>query len=216
MNSDSDQVRHRQRNQKGEGGRLKQELLEAAMRILDRSPAKELSLRMIAREAGVAAPSIYAHFDDALDLNTEIVRDCWRQLAAEMARVVREDGIGDAKGALRAQLGAYVRYAMERPSRYQLLFAMQPIHTEEQDDLPALLQPVFRMVRDTLRSLRDQGYTLPESSSFAATLMIISLVHGRIALAHLAPGREGNSAGGVETFMDETLDRLFPHPGQGA
>jgi len=42
------QMVKRQRNQRGEGARLKDELVEAAMRILDKSPGGQLSLRMVA------------------------------------------------------------------------------------------------------------------------------------------------------------------------
>jgi AcrR family transcriptional regulator len=41
----------RQRNQRGAGARLKDELIDAAMRILDRNPDAQLSLRMVAKEA---------------------------------------------------------------------------------------------------------------------------------------------------------------------
>jgi len=57
----------RRRNLRGEGGRLKAGVIDATMRLLDRSPTAESSLRMAAKEGGVAAPSIYAHFPDAVE-----------------------------------------------------------------------------------------------------------------------------------------------------
>lgn len=207
-------VQKRQRNQRGEGSRLREELIEAAMRILDRSPATVLSLRMVAKEAGVAAPSVYAHFTDAQHLTTEIVRECWRQLGEEMAAALTcalsASAQTDARVALKVQLCAYVRYAMERPSRYQLLFAMQPIDTNETHALPALVQPAFRKVRDCLDDIRGQGGTMPGADTFGAALMILSLVHGRIALAQLAPWRQGNDTAGLQEFVGDALDRLLP------
>jgi len=50
--------RPRRRNSRGEGSLLKGEVIRAAMRLLDRASNAELSLRMVAREAGIAAPSI--------------------------------------------------------------------------------------------------------------------------------------------------------------
>ena len=41
-------------------------------------------------------------------------------------------------------------------------------------------------------------------------LHILSLVHGRIALAHLAPWRGGNNAEGIENFVNDAVDRLLP------
>jgi AcrR family transcriptional regulator len=206
----SERGQRRQRNQRGEGARLREELIEAAMRILDRSPATVLSLRMVAREAGVAAPSVYAHFSDAQHLTTEIVRECWRQLGDEMVAAGETLGQEPPRSLLRAQMSAYVRYAMERPSRYQLLFAMQPSDANEANAIPGLVQPAFRKVRDALRAiLKAEG--MPSSDNgFTLALRLLSLVHGRIALAQLAPWRKGNDTEGVEAFAIEALDAIVP------
>jgi len=207
------QAAQRQRNQRGEGSRLRDELIAAAMRILDRTPATVLSLRIVAKEAGVAAPSVYAHFTDAKHLVNEIVRECWRQLGEEMLRATDGALDQDGRAILERQLAAYVRNAMERPSRYQLLFALQPIDIDNPHDLPSLVQPAFRMVRDTLRSMEVTGGELAQDDSFSLALHIISLVHGRIALAHLAPWRVGNEAAGIVAFVHDALDRLIPPRG---
>ena len=168
---------------------------------------------MVAKEAGVAAPSVYAHFTDVRHLMSEIVRECWRQLADEMGDGLVAEGAGHE--ALTRQLCAYVRYAMERPSRYQMLFAMQPMDVAEPHDIPGIVQPAFRKVRDALRAIRDAGGAIPGESSFSAALLVLSLVHGRIALAHLAPWREGNSASGVKRFVVETIVRLVQPKARG-
>lgn len=183
------------------------------MRILDRSPATVLSLRMVAREAGVAAPSVYAHFSDARHLTTEIVRECWRQLGDEMVSAGQLAGDNCARSLLKAQMSAYVRYAMERPSRYQLLFAMQPSDATEASSVPGLVQPAFRKVRDALRAILKEEGIPSMDNGFALALRLLSLVHGRIALAQLAPWRKGNDVDGIETFAIEALDALVPAKG---
>ena len=47
------------------------------------------------------------------------------------------------------------------------------------------------------------------TATMATALLVLSLAHGRIALAHLALNRRGNTAAGVEAFVLETLDLLF-------
>ncbi|CAN7599479.1 TetR/AcrR family transcriptional regulator [Phenylobacterium sp. LjRoot219] len=202
-------MQQRQRNQRGAGSHLRTELIQAAMRILDRAPAAELSLRMVAREAGVAAPSVYSQFADAKTLLAEIVRECWSQLGDAMAETAQAAPADDAYAQLRSAMAAYVRYAMERPSRYQLLYALQPVETGQFPDLPGLLQPAYRNVLAKLQQLSAEGVALPARDAESATLLIISLTHGRIALAHLAPHRAGNSAAGVEAFVLDALGRLF-------
>ncbi len=182
------------------------------MRILDSSPATVLSLRMVAKEAGVAPPSVYAHFADAQQLFSAIVRECWSQMGEAMESAGDEPEPSDPRASLKLQLCAYVRYAMERPSRYQLLFAMQPIDTDESHALPALVQPAFRRVRDGLRAISRAQGSRAVDGTFGLALHILSVVHGRIALAHLAPWRKGNDAQGIEAFVVEAVDRLLPAP----
>ena len=199
----------RRRNQRGQGALLKGEVISAAMRILDRAPGTDISLRMVAREAGIAAPSIYPHFEDAKTLMTAIVRDCWRQLGDEMTLAAETCAGADPLDTLKAQLAAYVRYAMERPSRYRLLFALPQLETEVLRDLPGMVQPAYRNVLHTLEHYLATGRALPWGQTADVTLFILSLTHGRIALAQTAPHRSGNAPAGVERFVFETLDRVF-------
>lgn len=187
---------------------MKGEVIDAAMRLLDRSPTAELSLRMVAKEAGVAAPSIYAHFPDARAVTTEIVRQCWAQMGDEMTRASVSAASGSVLDVIKAQMGAYVRYAMERPSRYQLLFAMQPIE-EHEPDLRGLLQPAYRSLFSSIERWAGEGRKLPGKDAISVTLLTLSIAHGRIALAHLAPLRPGNSAPNIEAFVMEALDQIF-------
>ena len=157
----SDGENLRQRNQRGEGSKLREELIQAAMRILDRAPASALSMRMVAREAGVAAPSVYAHFADAESLMVAIVRECWSQLGDAMTQSAALVDSDDPFRTLKAEMSAYVRYAMDRPSRYQLLYAFQPIEPERFSDLPGLLRPAYRNVLTCITQLAAQGVKLP-------------------------------------------------------
>lgn len=199
----------RQRNPKGEGARLREELIQAAMRILDGAPGTQLSLRLVAREAGIAAPSVYAHFDDARSMVTEIVRECWHQVGEVMAAALKASPADDALGRLKDQFGAFVDYAMSRPSRYQLLFALNPIDPEESDKMQGHLRPAYRQVFQTVEAFFDEGGELPGNDIPSSTLLLISLAHGRVALAHLAPHRSGNSAAGVKGFVLDAIARLF-------
>src|SRR5215469_8594971 len=58
----------RQRNPRGQGERLRDDIVEAASRLLADPAAPPLTLRAVAREAGVAATSVYLHFDDIQSL----------------------------------------------------------------------------------------------------------------------------------------------------
>lgn len=196
----------RQRNQRGEGGRLREEVIEAAMRLLDRTPAASLSLRMVAREAGVAAPSLYRQFADADAMMREIIGECWRQVGVAMLTAEMAAADRPALARLQAQMGGFVRYAMQRPSRYGLLFALA---VGWEHELGGPLRPAYRLVLETIeRHVREGGH-LATADPVSAAILTLSMTHGRIAIAHLAPARAGNSVDEVEKFVRETLAHLF-------
>ncbi|WP_284257904.1 TetR/AcrR family transcriptional regulator [Acidocella aquatica] len=199
----------RERNQRGRGDRLRSEVIDAAMRILDQNLLNELSLRMVAREVGVAATSVNTHFPDAKTMVTEVGRECWRQLGEAMADSTARLVHPTAFEELTAKMRAYVQYAMERPSRYQLLFAPEYASSESSPNAPGLLQPAYRSVIAPIEHLAAEGRTIPAKDAISTTLLILSVAHGRIASAHLAPWRAGNSAAGVTAFVVETLSQLF-------
>ena len=199
----------RKRNARGEGNRLKAELIEAAMRLLDRAPDTSLSLRRVARAAGIAAPSVYRQFADARSMMTEIVRECWLRMADAMEEAARESEAASALGDLKARMRGFVLHAMARPSRYQLLFAMRPIDPSTGLGMPGPLAPAYWSVERSLQAIVKAGGRLPAPDVFTSALLVLSIAHGRIALGHLAPNRPGNSAQSVAAFVSNTLDMLF-------
>jgi AcrR family transcriptional regulator len=55
----------RARNARGEGERLRDEIIVAATKVLSTiGPEDPFSLRAVAKEAKIAAPSVYIHFAD--------------------------------------------------------------------------------------------------------------------------------------------------------
>ena len=187
---------------------MRDELIQAAMQILDRAPATKLSLRMIAKEAGVSPTSVYPHFKDAKTLEIEVIRECWTQLGLEMERAAEQIPADQPGPKLKAQVSSYINYAMERPSRYHLLFAIEPIDLGAKQ-LAGMLQPASRNISDTLDEFVSIGGKIPADNVFNATVLTMSLVHGRVAIAHLAPTRPGNKKEKVIEFILDSLDHLF-------
>src|SRR5947199_7637735 len=70
----------RQRNPRGQGERLRDDIIEAASRLLADPAAPPLTLRAVAREVGVAATSVYLHFDDIESLTLATVNHLFGEL----------------------------------------------------------------------------------------------------------------------------------------
>jgi len=109
----------RQRNPRGQGERLRDDIIEAASRLLADPAAPPLTLRAVAREVGVAATSVYLHFDDIESLTLAVVNHLFAEL------IGRQDEITETDPRQRALAGAlvYCEFGLAAPGHYQLMFA---------------------------------------------------------------------------------------------
>ena len=101
-------------------GRLARALVDVARRILEAGGPTALSLRAVAREAGVSPTAPYRHFKDKTDLLAAVAHGGWEEvcrIAAEARRAVR-----DPRDALTEIGVAYVTFARENPALYQLMY----------------------------------------------------------------------------------------------
>ncbi len=114
----------RTRNRRGDGARLRDDILAGATAILDETGDEQaVTLRAVARRVGISAPSIYSHFRDRDAVLLAVVQDAF----AELDAVLR--AVNDVKGRprdpathLRAVSNAYLDYAAKRSERYRVMF----------------------------------------------------------------------------------------------
>ncbi len=117
-----DRERIRERNPRGEGDRLRIELLEAAAELMvEKGDLDAISLRSIAARAGVSPTAVYRHFDDHVSLLREAVAYCWSEFGLALAAADGE--VTDPYERLRASGRAYVAFALEQRGMYQVLFS---------------------------------------------------------------------------------------------
>ena len=125
----------RERNRRGQGGRLRTDIVVAAAELLDEAGTEQaVTLRAVARRVGIAAPSIYAHFSDRQAILLAVVQDAFAELAEAIRAAVtpgagesagegaRGDAGGEALARLRAACLAYLDFAATRPQRYRVMF----------------------------------------------------------------------------------------------
>lgn len=112
----------RTRNRRGEGGRLRADILRAGVELLDETGDEQaVTLRAVARRVGIAAPSIYVHFADRQALLYAIATEAFQELTGWIAQA-RDTAADPAVARLRAVCAAYLAFAVERPQRYQVMF----------------------------------------------------------------------------------------------
>ncbi len=94
-------------------GNLRPELVRAALALLADSGPAALSLREVARRAGVSHAAPYRHFSDRAALLAALAEDGFVELE------VRLEAAG---GELSDKARAYVGFALEHPQRFRLMF----------------------------------------------------------------------------------------------
>lgn len=98
-------------------GALREALLEAAETILRRDGLPALSLRAIAREAGVSHGSPAHHFQDLTGLLSELAAIGFQRLCSYLKTAL------DRPGAASDDVErAYVRFALDNPALFALMF----------------------------------------------------------------------------------------------
>ncbi|OKO69869.1 TetR/AcrR family transcriptional regulator [Bradyrhizobium sp. NAS96.2] len=101
-------------------GDLHEALLRAAERVLERDGLAGLTLRAVAREAGVSHAAPTHHFGDLTGLVSELAAIGFRQFNAAMIAAGASGATPNEKGLARAK--AYIAYAQAHPGMYGLMF----------------------------------------------------------------------------------------------
>ncbi|AOS64717.1 TetR/AcrR family transcriptional regulator [Actinoalloteichus hymeniacidonis] len=185
MADDSGTTPTRTRNRRGEGGRLRDEIVAAATELLDETGDESaITLRSVARRAGIAAPSIYRHFPDQPNIMLAVVQQIFAELAAKLHVAAAEAG-DDPRRRLFAVCDCYLDYAQQRPGRYRVMFGgvWMPALSETSvtaDDMAALGDECMGLLGTVLGECVAAGY----STSNDLAVDTVALWLGLHGLAH--------------------------------
>ncbi|MGA4507912.1 TetR/AcrR family transcriptional regulator [Propionibacteriaceae bacterium G1746] len=101
-------------------GDLAHALEVAAMELLDEQPAQAISLREVARRAGVSHNAPYHHFGDRTQLLKVLAERSMADLLARQLRVA--DAHPDPRAGARAVAEDYVDFALTRPHAFAAIY----------------------------------------------------------------------------------------------
>jgi AcrR family transcriptional regulator len=179
--------RIRGRRPQGEGARLRDELIAAAGRLLaaEDVDVDSLSLRGVAREAGVAAPSVYLHFSSKEELLRAVVSAHFTALQHAI-----ESGVAsahDPTSRLLAGCLAYCRYAAEHPGSYQLLFNTPRPEIKEPGFAGTSGAAAFQTLADGVAACMAAGVARG-GDPFRTATDIWSALHGTASLRRATAG----------------------------
>jgi AcrR family transcriptional regulator len=170
----------RQRNARGEGRQLRQDILKAAIDLIERAGSCEgLSLRGVAKEVGIAAPSVYPHFADREALLLAVLQQLFDELIelrnkAEEAAAAAGGGPGER---LRAAVFATVRFGLDRPGHYKMLFEGRVIPALSDPKAAAFGRPIQMRVTALIKEIDSNAENTERLS-----LLLWTAIHGVISL----------------------------------
>ncbi|HEY2447023.1 MAG TPA: TetR/AcrR family transcriptional regulator [Rhizomicrobium sp.] len=121
-------------------GDLHNALLAAARAILEEEGLPGLSLRAVARKAGVSHAAPYRHFSSHEALLSELAKEGFEALRAEIVAAASRPGVEDDRIASIG--GAYMRFAAKRPALTRLMFGPQLPNRDKFPELAAAADAV--------------------------------------------------------------------------
>lgn len=194
----------RRRNRRGQGGRLREELVTAAIAMIEAPDGEQVSLRSIARAVGIAATSVYLHFPDVDHLLAAVMQRGFDELTRATANAA--DGASGPVDELRRRCRAYCHFALDHPGLYQVMF---------QADLPALLlqDPAATPGRRSFENLvaavarcLQSGAAPPHDDPFRLASLIWAAEHGIVTTRIARPTFPWPP---LDTFIDEMISKML-------
>lgn len=204
---DSSREVRRARSPRGQGERLRAEILAAVARLLDeqvRHPDLPLSLREVAKETGIATQSMYLHFASKESLAWAVAADGYDRLVEAM-RATERTTPGGAAERLRAQAHVFWRFAADNRGVFRLMFGHN-VGRLVPDDAQHPGGWLWRQWVEAVRACEDDGPAWPQGAEQVAVHLWSALL-GRFALWSTTFGPD-DTADPVE-FTDYLLDQIL-------
>jgi AcrR family transcriptional regulator len=188
-------------------GALRAALIDATEALLAEKGAEGFSLREVARRAGVSPAAPAHHFGDAAGLLTAVATLGFEGLTQALEAGNARGG-ADPRAALREQGIGYVRFAMQHPGRFRLMFRQGQLRDDPELQSHGIAS--FEVLARGVQRAAGHG-----GNQEQAVVALWSLVHGYANLA--IAGKFGPLAGPADlaTYVDATLAPMLDAVLQG-
>jgi AcrR family transcriptional regulator len=149
-------------------GDLRNGLLDAARGILEEQSLEALTLRAVARRAGVSHAAPYRHFPNHEALLVELSIEGFAELRQNIVEVAR---IGGPESERIADIGAaYMRFVAKRPAVARLMFGSQ---LPNRDKFPALASAADAIGTEIGAALSDPNLGMAVWSAVHGLAMLV-------------------------------------------
>lgn len=168
-------------------GDLKNALIQAGIEILSREGMEALSLRQVARRAGVSHTAPYAHFADKQALIAAIAAAGYQKLYE--ALIAAQQPQDDPLARLMGTAHAYLQFALDEPDHFRITFSGV---VEAEQDYPDYVEQSKRCFALVVKVVEDcqTGGLFTQADTQLVAVSIWSCIHGfvQLLLAKQLPG----------------------------
>lgn len=179
-------------------GHLRAACVRAAMELLDEGgEVAELSLRAVARRAGVSPAAPYRHYADREALVSAVAAVGYAELAERLAAAHPSPSTPEQLADVAT---AYVRFALERPALFRLMFG-EPCDRDDGERVAAT-HAVTAYVHEIVER------TFPRADPEAMATAIWAFVHG-MAFLHLDGKLDASDPRAVRIRVSAAIQSLL-------
>jgi AcrR family transcriptional regulator len=185
-------------------GDLRAECVRAAVELLEESGETALSLRAVARRAGVSPAAPYRHYADREALVSAVAAVGYRELAGRLAAAHPSPSTPKQLASVAV---AYVQFALDRPALFRIMFG-EPCDRDN-DERVAATATVSLYVRGIVER------AFPDADAEALATAIWALVHG-LAFLHLDGKLDATTPSAVADRVTAAIQALLATAPRGA
>jgi AcrR family transcriptional regulator len=183
-------------------GNLRRGLLDEAIATIRAEGVEAVTLREIGARLGVSRTALYRHFADKRALLAAVATEGFRSLRERLVAAWAGGGRGPA--AFESMGAAYIRFAVENPSHYRVMFGGNVDAIGQERDLATEAAGAFQALVDALVALQDAGAARRDEPVTMARF-VWAVVHG---VAMLAIDGKLREPGSVELLTRYAIERV--------
>jgi AcrR family transcriptional regulator len=184
-------------------GDLKRALIESARDILRNEGQEALTLRAVARAAGVSAAAPYRHFADRRTLIAAVAEEGFREMGLAMRHAMAGEG---GRAGFKGIALVYVRFALEHAAEYRVMFGAE---LAQRDDLPGLREQsrsVIGFVAHGIAELQKAG-AVGAGDPLTLAVTVWAVLHGVVMLS--LDGQATRLGLTVDTLVEEATRMIM-------